>query len=100
MQTAALRHDKLYHEVLGRLLRSIADGDFPTGDLFPSEGQLEQQFGVDRAVIRRAMLTLQQMRIVELPAEDSGRALGHGTPQGTIAAKVGRAACAILGNSA
>jgi DNA-binding FadR family transcriptional regulator len=100
MQTAALRHDQLYHEVLGRILRSIADGDFPPGDLFPSERQLEQQFGVNRAVIRKAMLTLQQMRIVELPAEGGGRVLGHGPPQGAIAAGVGAAACNVLANSA
>jgi DNA-binding FadR family transcriptional regulator len=100
MQTAVLRHDQLYHEVLGRLLRSIADGDFLPGDLFPSERQLEQQFGVDQAVIRRAMLTLQQMRIVEISVEDSGRVLGHGAPQGMIAAEVGAAACDMLANSA
>lgn len=53
------------HFQIERILRArMRSGDYPSGALLPSEGELSQQFGVSRSTIRQALGSLQGEGIV------------------------------------
>lgn len=50
-------------ELLGR---RIADGELSPGDLLPSERILAEQFGLSRSMVREALRTLAERRLIEV----------------------------------
>lgn len=55
----------LHHQVFNVLRSAIASGRYSDGDYLPSEEALTDSFGVSRATIRRAMLSLEQAGLIE-----------------------------------
>ncbi len=62
--TTPIVRRKLSQDVFERLLDSINSGEFPRGELLPSERQLMDRFRVGRPAIREALQDLQRMGLV------------------------------------
>jgi DNA-binding FadR family transcriptional regulator len=62
----ALVRPRLTEQVAEHLTRLIADGDWPAGTVLPPEGDLAQQFGVSRTVIRECVRVLASRGMVEV----------------------------------
>lgn len=54
----------LYVQVADAVAARIEAGEFEPGDLIPSEGTLQQEYGVARGTIRRAIETLRERGMV------------------------------------
>jgi GntR family transcriptional repressor for pyruvate dehydrogenase complex len=57
---------KRFHEVAERIEAMIGSGEFPVGDLLPSERELMERFKVGRPSIREALFCLQQSGMVDI----------------------------------
>lgn len=57
---------KLSDHVLDRLMELINSGQFAPGDIFPSERELMEQYGVGRPAVREAMQALQNAGLIEV----------------------------------
>jgi len=55
----------LHHQVFNVLRSAIGSGRYGEGEFLPSEEALTDSFGVSRATIRRAMLSLEQAGLIE-----------------------------------
>lgn len=66
---------KLSHEVLDRLLPRIRTGEFPVGELLPSERDLMAGLGVGRPAVREALQTLERMGLVAIVHGEGARVL-------------------------
>lgn len=53
--------ERLHHSVATKITRLIDEGVFPPGGRLPGERELAEQFGVSRATIREAEITLQAL---------------------------------------
>ena len=61
-----IRRVDLVQEVSARLEREITDGRYPSGTVLPSQGEVAQQFGVSRTVVREAMRVLCSRGLLEV----------------------------------
>lgn len=59
-----IRSPSLSDQLYELLSQRISDGTMPTGSRLPSEGQLEEEFGVSRTVVREAMARLRSDGLV------------------------------------
>ncbi|OKL42991.1 GntR family transcriptional regulator [Pseudovibrio exalbescens] len=48
----------LYLDISDQLIEKIKNGDWPTGAIVPTEAELQEEFGVSRVTIRKAMKVL------------------------------------------
>jgi len=71
----------LVAQVVDRLREQILSGVLPVGDGLPSEGQLAEDFGVSRNVVREAMRTLNGEGLVDLGQGRTARVMA-GNPEG------------------
>ncbi len=55
----------LHHQIFSILRSGIITGRYPKGELLPSETTLMDQYGVSRATVRRAMLSLELEGLIE-----------------------------------
>lgn len=58
-----IRRNKLYEQVVARIVDSIIAGEHPPGSLLPSEDELRVKFGVGRLAVREALLALERLGI-------------------------------------
>jgi GntR family transcriptional regulator, sialic acid-inducible nan operon repressor len=58
-----IRRNKLYEQVVARIVDSIIAGEHPPGSLLPSEDELRAKFGVGRLAVREALLALERLGI-------------------------------------
>lgn len=58
-----IRRNKLYEQVVARIVDSIIAGEHPPGTLLPSEDELRVKFGVGRLAVREALLALERLGI-------------------------------------
>jgi GntR family transcriptional repressor for pyruvate dehydrogenase complex len=77
---------KLVYEAIEEL---IVSGELPTGSLLPIEGDLAQQFGVNRSTIREGIRLLEQSGLVERAA--AKRLAVSRPPLDRLASRAGRA---------
>lgn len=56
-----MNDERLYHAVATKITGMIDDGVFSAGSRLPGERELAEQFGVSRATIREAEITLQAL---------------------------------------
>jgi DNA-binding GntR family transcriptional regulator len=54
-----------YRQIADRLREQIADGTFPPGRRIPSLVELEQEYGVARDTLRKAIKVLKEEGLVE-----------------------------------
>ncbi|MBB4683166.1 GntR family transcriptional regulator [Amycolatopsis jiangsuensis] len=89
MRDAANRRSKtpLYRMIQLDLQRKILAGDLPRGSWLPSEAQLQRTYGASQTSVRRSLLELERLGLVE-------RLQGRGT---VIAANEVRAVSPMLG---
>ena len=62
---STIRKENCYEIVVDALENQILDGKIPYGSKIPSEPDLGKQFGVSRNVIREAMKTLKDRKLVD-----------------------------------
>ncbi|KAA9131561.1 transcriptional regulator NanR [Marinihelvus fidelis] len=62
--TQKISKRKLSDDVLERLMELIQSGQYEAGDLFPSERELMERFGVGRPAVREAMQSLQNAGLI------------------------------------
>ena len=56
---------QLYEQIYHDLFRKISVGELKSGDLCPSEKELEQQYKVSKAPVRQAMAKLESLGMIE-----------------------------------
>ncbi len=52
---------RLYRQIVERILQSIESGEFPAGTRLPAERELSEMFGVSRPTVREAVIALEAM---------------------------------------
>lgn len=57
---------RLYRQIADQLARLIARGEFPAGARLPAERELAASFGVSRASVREAIISLEMTGLVEV----------------------------------
>jgi GntR family transcriptional regulator len=67
----------LHHQLSCVLRSAIGSGRYDPGDYLPGETTLMEMYGVSRATVRRALLTLESQRLVDRRAGKGTRVLGH-----------------------
>ena len=72
----------LAHELLETIGGRIADGTLAVGDKLPTEGQLMDEFGVSRTVVREALSKLQAASMVETRHGIGTFVVGRGRERG------------------
>ncbi|MGI9287107.1 MAG: FadR/GntR family transcriptional regulator, partial [Pseudomonadales bacterium] len=50
---------RLYRQVLDKMLTILASGEYPPGSRLPPERELSERFGVSRPTIREAIIALE-----------------------------------------
>lgn len=68
-----IRRQRLYEQVLDRLLDMMRDGRLPPGSELQSERELMEELNVGRPAVREAMTTLASMGLVELSQGERAR---------------------------
>lgn len=68
-----IRRRKLYEEVALGIERLIQERGYAPGDRLPSEKEIMNEFGVGRAAVREAMLSLQKMGLVRVSSGERAR---------------------------
>lgn len=53
-------------DLVAMLVEQISRGDFPAGALLPSERQLADDFGLSRSMVREALRTLSERRLIDI----------------------------------
>ena len=80
---------RLYRQIADQLAQLIARGEFPAGTRLPAERELAASFGVSRASVREAIISLEMSGLVEVRvgtgifvthAEAAGRPRGDAGP--------------------
>jgi GntR family transcriptional regulator, uxu operon transcriptional repressor len=57
---------RLYRQIADQLAQLIAQGEFPAGTRLPAERELAASFGVSRASVREAIISLEMSGLVEV----------------------------------
>ena len=57
---------RLYRQIADQLAQLIANGEFPAGTRLPAERELAASFGVSRASVREAIISLEMSGLVEV----------------------------------
>jgi DNA-binding FadR family transcriptional regulator len=70
---APIRRRRIHEEVTSRIQEMIAELGLRPGDQLPSERELMAEFGVGRSAVREAMLSLQQMGIINVSGGERAR---------------------------
>lgn len=52
---------RLYRQIVEKILRSIESGEFPAGTRLPAERELSESYGVSRPTVREAVIALEAM---------------------------------------
>jgi GntR family transcriptional repressor for pyruvate dehydrogenase complex len=61
----AIKHQKIYQQVVERIQNMLLEGSLEKGDRLPSERELSEKFGVSRSSVREALRALEIIGIVE-----------------------------------
>ncbi|MDK2822613.1 MAG: GntR family transcriptional regulator, transcriptional repressor for pyruvate dehydrogenase complex [Clostridia bacterium] len=61
-----IKRNKLYEEVVNRIVEDIKQGEMQVGEKLPSEKELAKNFGVSRMAIREALSVLETAGVVEV----------------------------------
>lgn len=75
----------LHHQVSAVLRSGIVSGRYAEGDYLPGEETLTAMFGVSRATIRRALLSLEQEGLIERRQGRGTRVISHGRREPAVA---------------
>jgi DNA-binding FadR family transcriptional regulator len=59
--TESGNRQRLYRQIVEKILQSIESGEFPAGTRLPAERELSDQYGVSRPTIREAVIALEAM---------------------------------------
>lgn len=69
---AAIQQRRLYQDVAQQLREAILARRYRTGDRLPTETELAAEFGVSRAVVRQATMSLEHQGLVEVQVGAGG----------------------------
>lgn len=60
---APIKRNKIYEQVVARMVDDILSGRHPPGSFLPAEDELRQRYGVGRLAVREALLALERLGI-------------------------------------
>ena len=66
MPLQLVEQKRLYRQIADQLAQLIAQGEFPAGARLPAERELAASFGVSRASVREAIISLEMSGLVEV----------------------------------
>lgn len=72
LEVKLTQQSRLYEDVADQLREAILSGRFQTGERLPTETELTSQFGVSRAVVRQATLSLEHDGLVNVRVGATG----------------------------
>ena len=80
---------RIYLQIAEQIARAIRDGEFPVGTALPPERVLAERLNVSRASVRKALIALQLMGLVDVRPGDGAFVMAT-TPEGLTTAQLGR----------
>lgn len=73
--------NKVYHSVVEKIIKKMQDEDLKTGDKFPTERELAEEYGVSRSSIREGLSVLESAGYIEVKPRSGIKILANPTEQ-------------------